>query len=84
MTCGISTGDKWDGDHILGFMVTRMGKITVPGRCGLGITNPGLVPESGNEAGVAWIGDVPLARASCVYFAADSRSESRVILRAKP
>ena len=84
MTCRISTGDKWDGDHILGFMVTRMGKITVPGRSGLGITNPGLVPESGNEAGVVWIGDVPLVRAPCAYFAADSRSESRVILRAKP
>ena len=52
MICGISTGDKWDGDHILGFMVTAMGKITVPGRWRSGITNPGLVPESGNEAGV--------------------------------
>ena len=51
LTCGISTGDKWDGDHIVGFMVTAMGKITVPGRWRSGITNPGLVPERRNEAG---------------------------------
>ena len=51
MTCGISTGDKWDDDHILGFMVMRMGKSIVPGRFGLGVTSPGLVPESRNEAG---------------------------------
>ncbi len=51
MTCGISTGDKWDGDHILGFMVMRMDKSIVPGRWRSGITNPGLVPESRNEAG---------------------------------
>ncbi|EDN80517.1 hypothetical protein ACTODO_00962 [Schaalia dentiphila ATCC 17982] len=35
MTCGISTGDKWDGDHILGFMVTRMDKnASLSGGCG--------------------------------------------------
>ena len=47
-------------------------KYLVAGRCRSGITNPGLVPESRNEAGVAWIGDVPLTRASRAYFAAGS------------
>ena len=59
MTCGISTGDKWDGDHILGFMVMRMGKSIVPGRFGLGVTSPGLVPESRNELPpVSWTSKV--------------------------
>ena len=46
-------GDKWDSGHILGFMVTAMDTIAVPGRWRSGATNPGLVPESRNEAGAA-------------------------------
>ena len=95
MTCAISVGDKRDVDHIVGFLFLRVGKKRCatgwyaargPASCcaGVRMRSPGLVPEKRNEAGAGARREAYPAQVARAYFEADSRSASRVILRAKP